>query len=65
MTAIEGIIGLAASLCAIIGTVILCARWLGRKFEHWTETMIDNSQAMRNLTFRVSKLEEAIRRNEQ
>ena len=60
MTALEGIIGLIASVIAIIGAIFIAVRYLGRKLDKWANTIIENSTAMRDLTHRVSTLEGAI-----
>lgn len=59
-TAVEGIIGLIASVCAIIGAIVVMARWLGRKFDRWSDAVIENSSAVKDLTLRVTFLEGAI-----
>lgn len=60
MTLLESIIGLAASVVTIIGGVVLTARWFVKKLDAWGNALVDNSAAMRSLTIRVTRLEEAI-----
>jgi hypothetical protein len=61
MTLIEGIVGLIASVFAIVGTMIYVARYLGRRFDKWAEAVVSNSQAIRTLTTRVGRLEIALK----
>lgn len=63
MTEVEGIIGLIASVCAIIGALVLCSRYLARRFDKWADALIENSKAVKDLTVRVVRLEGAINRN--
>lgn len=63
MTFVEGVVGLIASVIAIIGALILVARYLARRFDKWTEAVIENSTVMRNLAARVTRLEGAIKNN--
>lgn len=60
MTAIEGIIGLIASVAAIIGSLIIVARFMARRFDRWADAIIENSKAMRDLSVRVAHLEGAM-----
>lgn len=63
MTELEGVIGLIASVCAIIGALVIVARYMVRRFDRWADALIENSRAMRDLSQRVTLLEGAINRN--
>jgi len=60
MNTAEAIAGFIASVCAVVGTMIFSARWLAHRFDRWTESVIDNSRAIRGLTTRVDNLEKTI-----
>lgn len=62
MSLVEGIVGLIASVIAIIGAIILVGRWLAKKFDRWMNEMVANTRAMQTLTLRVLKLELAIKK---
>jgi hypothetical protein len=60
MTTIEGAIGLVASVVAIIGALVITARYLAKRFDNWASAVVENSKAMRDLSTRVARLEGAM-----
>lgn len=60
MSGAEAIIGLIASVFAILAGLTVAARYLAKKFDVWTESVIDNSRAIRQLSGRVMILEKKI-----
>jgi Flp pilus assembly pilin Flp len=60
MSTIEAVVSMCASAVAIIGGIMFLTRWLDRRFSRWTNAVIDNSAAMRNLALRVQRLESTI-----
>lgn len=67
MTGLEGIVGLIASVFAILGGLFLAARYIGKRidkrFDKWIETTVANTAAVTKLTVRVSALEETMKGN--
>jgi hypothetical protein len=63
MTNLEGIIGLIASSCAIIGAIILVGRYVARRFDRWIDAVVENSGVIRGLSTRITTLEETINKN--
>jgi hypothetical protein len=61
MTLLEAILGMTASVFAIVGGLYMMLRWLDKRFDKWTEAIVENSQAMRNLGLRVTRLERAFK----
>ena len=57
----EAIVGLIASVIAILTGLILATRYIARridtKFDRWTNAVIANSSVMVNLTERIVRLE--------
>lgn len=60
MTFIEGLAGFIASVFAIIFSIGMGARFLGKKFDGYIETVVANTAAIKSLTRRVTKLESTI-----
>lgn len=56
MTGLEAIVGLIASVLAIIGTMIFVARYIAKRFDTWTEATIENSAVMRTVSSAVQSL---------
>lgn len=61
MTFIEGIVGLVASVIAIVTALVLAVRYLGKKFDKWVETQVQNTRAVQLLTVRVVRLERTLK----
>lgn len=61
MSLIEGVVGLIASVFAVLGGMIITARFMARRFDRWVTALVDNSDAMRTLTNRVMRLEWALK----
>lgn len=57
MTFVESIVSLIASVFAILTGLVLVGRYIGKKFDHWAETVVENSDAVKKLTLRVIRLE--------
>ncbi len=64
MTSLEGIIGMIASVCAIIGAMIFIARYVVRCFDRWIAAVVENSSVIRGLSARITTLEKAINNHE-
>ena len=64
MTSVEGIIGLIASVFAILAGLTVACRYMAKRFDRWTEAVIENSDAIRGLIDRVATLERQITRND-
>jgi hypothetical protein len=67
MSTLEGIIGLVASVFAILGGLYIAMRWLGKRIDKWVDALVENSSVMRglsgtvvSLSMRVRRLEDAI-----
>lgn len=54
---LEGLLGMAASVIAILTAGVFLVRFLVRRFDKWAESVVENTGAMRELSERVSKLE--------
>lgn len=61
MTVTEGITGFIASVLAILTAMIFMARYLDRRFHKWAESVISDSETIRNLTNRLATVEGACR----
>ena len=60
LTTVQGIVGMVASVIAILGGLTIAVRYLGKKFDKWADAVIENSGAVRSLTDRVTRLEGAV-----
>ena len=60
LTTVQGIVGMVASVIAILGGLTISVRYLGRKFDKWADAVVENSSAVRGLTDRVTRLEGAV-----
>ena len=60
MTLAEGIIGMIASVFAIIAGMWVFLRYLDKRFTQWTNAIVENSRAMRTLSARVFRLEQVL-----
>lgn len=56
----EGLIGLIASVFAILGGMVIMARYIAKRFDKWANAVIENSEALRGLSERVATLEGAM-----
>jgi hypothetical protein len=70
MSTLEGIIGLVASVFAILGGLYIAMRWLGKRIDKWVDALVENSSVMRglsgtvvSLSRRVALLEKAMDHN--
>lgn len=60
MTVTEGITGFIASVIAILTAMVFLAKYLDRRFHKWAESVISDSETIRNLTNRLATVEGAL-----
>lgn len=61
MTVTEGIVGLIASVIAIVGALVVAVKYLDHRFHKWANDVISDSDTIRALTNRVATVEGALR----
>lgn len=63
MSMVEGIVGMIASVCAIIGALVFTMHYMAKRFDRWIDAVVENSNAVKDLTVRVVRLEGTIEKN--
>lgn len=63
MSMAEGIIGMVASVIAIIGGFIFTVRYLDKRFDLWISAVVENSSFIRELSGRIATLEGTLGKN--
>lgn len=61
MNGAQTIASFIASVIAIITAMIFSVRYLARRFDTWTNNVVENTSAVRDLSQRVTKLEGTIK----
>lgn len=57
------VIYLASAVVTILGGLVITARWFAKRLDRWANAVVDNSNAVRGLTVRVTRLEKVINDN--